>query len=311
MNNWDVKRVSRIAKCEEVLSKYNMNHDEIGRFSTSDNNTTGQGGPSSAAGKAKEKRKGSKKKQVDPKPKATKETKEPESKEKKGSRKNPHVTKDMKEAARLIVAGEHVRLESVSELNTLNNELRDMIQKAKKTGDVPPTWNMCTVSVPGTNLFCAQHKGIPRVKMPQTKGIPVKGSKADKLPKDKKGEVDASKAFVKQLKSEGFKVTETKMKASKLRATQNELKGKQVVEMIDAANNKKFNPVDKPIFVSSDGYVIDGHHRWATTVGMDASDGDLGDLSMNVIVIDMTISEVIPYANDFANEFGIAAKSAK
>jgi ParB-like chromosome segregation protein Spo0J len=63
------------------------------------------------------------------------------------------------------------------------------------------------------------------------------------------------------------------------------------------------------IYVSRDGYVIDGHHRWAAAVGADSRDG-LGDLKIRVQTIDMPISEVLLVANAFTEEFGIKRKSA-
>jgi hypothetical protein len=62
--------------------------------------------------------------------------------------------------------------------------------------------------------------------------------------------------------------------------------------------------------VSKDGYVIDGHHRWAAKVGLDGSDGKLGDMKMKVKVIDMPIQDVLREANAFTSIMGIEPKSA-
>jgi hypothetical protein len=50
--NWKAKKKKRKRKTEEALEKFsiekfNQNHDEVGRFTTADNNTTGKGGGSS------------------------------------------------------------------------------------------------------------------------------------------------------------------------------------------------------------------------------------------------------------------------
>ena len=34
-------------------------------------------------------------------------------------------------------------------------------------GGKAPNFNLCNVSVTGSNLFCAESKGIPRIQMPQ------------------------------------------------------------------------------------------------------------------------------------------------
>jgi hypothetical protein len=38
-----------------------------------------------------------------------------------------------------------------------------------------PKFDLCKVTVKGTNLFCVESKGIPRIKMPQLAGVPAKG----------------------------------------------------------------------------------------------------------------------------------------
>jgi hypothetical protein len=72
-----------------------------------------------------------------------------------------------------------------------------------------------------------------------------------------------------------------------------------------------WHPGKDPIFVSRDGYVIDGHHRWAAVVNVDAADGTLGQDSMPVVVIDLSIHEALADAKVFTADFGILAKSAK
>ena len=47
------------------------------------------------------------------------------------------------------------------------------------------------------------------------------------------------------------------------------------------------------ITVTSDGYVLDGHHTWAAAVGRDAEDGNLdNDMEMDVVIVDMPMSKV-------------------
>jgi hypothetical protein len=305
MNNWKEKQHLVKIQTSNLLEKYNMNHDDIGRFSTADNNSTGQGGPSSEAGK-----KAATKISDRSKERGLKHAKEKiaeRAKGKLGTETNPIVTKDMKKAARHLSEGKHVRLESAKQLSTLTKELRKLVKE-----EGVKSINMCKVSVPGTNVFCAQHKGIPRVKMPQTKGKPRKNSQASKLKPNKDGEVDGTKAFLNYARKKGIGVSNVKtVKADQLRASQNELDGVKVLGMIKAATDGKFNPGGKPIFVSKEGYVIDGHHRWAAQVGTDSLDGKLGDLTMQVVEIDMTITEALTMANNFAQSFGIEPKIVK
>jgi hypothetical protein len=80
--------------------------------------------------------------------------------------------------------------------------------------------------------------------------------------------------------------------------------GPKVAGMMTAAS---YDPGKRPIFVSRDGYVIDGHHRWAAIVGRDAADGRLGGSKMNVIQVDAPISRILRIANTWAAQFGIQA----
>ena len=97
------------------------------------------------------------------------------------------------------------------------------------------------------------------------------------------------------------------MKASSLRASQNQLIGADVAGIMGAIESGKMR--DQTLFVSRDGYVIDGHHRWAATVGLDYKDGDGEDLKMKVRVIDMPIMEVLAAAVKFSDDMGIPRRS--
>jgi hypothetical protein len=66
-----------------------------------------------------------------------------------------------------------------------------------------------------------------------------------------------------------------------------------------------------PILVSKDGYIIDGHHRWAVLIADDLEDGGLGDVDMNVRKVDMEIGEALATVNAFADAAGIARKAPK
>ena len=143
--------------------------------------------------------------------------------------------------------------------------LEQAIAEAKANGEKAPNFNLCDITIPGTNLYCGGNKGIPREQMPQFKGKPQPGSIADGLPKDKDGEVDTEAMFKKMLEDKGIKVSEpTQVPADQLKATQTELVGSKVAGMSKALDTDPNNPgITAPIYISSDGYVLDGHHRWA------------------------------------------------
>lgn len=215
-----------------------------------------------------------------------------------------------------IKDGKNVVLRDVKKVNTLIEEVHKFANEAKKSGE-KVNLNLCKVSVPGTNLFCGESlkgddgKPIPREQMPQLAGTPVKGSIVDdekKFPKDKAGEVNVGDAFVKELSERGIKTHDEEVPAASLKASQSELKGSNVAFMMSPEGQKAVGLQDNSIFVSQDGYVIDGHHRWAALVGLDSKDGKLGDTKIKTRRIDMPIADVLKAANEFTKKMGIAPK---
>lgn len=228
------------------------------------------------------------------------------------------VTDDPKEALDALRQGKTVSMGSVDEVNTLIADIHAFAQEAKKKGEKVKL-NLCQVSVPGTNLFCGSSlKGedgqpIPRDKMPQLAGKPKKGSPVDnpdKFPVDESGEVNVGDAFVKHLAEKGIETREGSVPAAQLKASQSELKGANLAFMMSPEGQKAVKLQENSIFVSSDGYVIDGHHRWAALVGIDAKDGKLGGTPIKVRVINMPIKQVLTEANAFTSVMGIEPKSA-
>jgi len=205
-------------------------------------------------------------------------------------------------------AGKKTALKNPKDVAVFLEEFNKEVQAMKAAGKKAKNLDLCKVTVPGTNLFCGENKGIPRGDMPQIGGKTRPGTEADKLPKNKDGEVDGTDAFISHLEGKKIEVKRTKVPAAQLKATQTELIGAKVAGMMLA---KDFDPSERPIFVSRDGYVIDGHHRWAAVVGRDASDGKLGDRTMNVQMVDMDIMDVLKEASKWADEFGIMTASFK
>jgi Putative phage serine protease XkdF len=217
------------------------------------------------------------------------------------------VGKDLDKAVRLLAEGKHVRLEQPDEVASLLDKLAALANEAKAKGESAPDIDLCKISVPGTNLFCHDSKGIPRAKMPQFKGKAAKGSRAGaKVNDDPDMEADIEQEFTDALKVMGIKVEPKTVKASHLRASQSELVGPKVAGMTKAMEAGKIP--DAPIFVTRDGYIVDGHHRWAAKVGVDLQDGKLGDVEMPVNMIDLDIGAALDFANAFALAMGLIPK---
>jgi hypothetical protein len=206
---------------------------------------------------------------------------------------------------------EPIELQKVA---TKIDDLARMGREAKEKGEKAPNYNLCQVSIPGTNLYCSDNKGIPRAEMPQFKGTPEPGSPAEKLPKDKNGEVDTEEFFKEMLQKDGVKVSEpTAVPPDRLKSTQSELVGVKVAgmsEVLDAGpEHPAYGAITAPIYVSNDGYVLDGHHRWAAVVAHNAKHPDK-PIPMNVRVIDEPIDPLVKRSNKFAEEIGIKPKAA-
>ena len=199
------------------------------------------------------------------------------------------------------------------QISTIIDKLAELGKQAKEKGEKAPNFNLCKVSVPGTNLYCDDNKGIPRSEMPQFKGTPQAGSPADKLPKDENGEADTEEFFKQMLNKKGIKVSEpAAVNPDRLKATQSELVGVKVAGMskvLDNPDHPAYGKITAPIYVSNDGYVLDGHHRWAAVVAHNASHPDK-PIPMNVRVIDEPIVPLVKRSNKFAEDMGIRAKAA-
>jgi hypothetical protein len=190
------------------------------------------------------------------------------------------------------------------------DQLAKAAAEAKAKGEKAPNFNLCDITIPGTNLYCKGNKGIPREDMPQFKGYAKPGSIADKLPKNNDGEVDTEAQFKVLLKKNGVAVSEPQeVPADQLKATQTELVGAKVAGMTKALEKEPNHPkITAPIYVSNDGYVLDGHHRWAAVTSAAVASGK--PAMMNIRVIDMPIKDLVKISNEFADQIGIQQKKA-
>lgn len=214
------------------------------------------------------------------------------------------VDGDLDRAVRLIGEGKHIRLNRVDEVGTLLDRL---VEETRKAGAEGTKFDLCLVSVSGTNLFCQDTLGIPRLEMPQLGGDPRPGSPAASLPRNAKGRVDIKPAFRDALVDRGVSVTRDTVSAASLKASQGQLDGPTVAGML-AAMRQGGMANRPPIFVTRDGYVIDGHHQWAARVALDTEDGTLGDVTIDVEVLDLEIGAALEAAREFAARMGVAGQ---
>lgn len=218
-----------------------------------------------------------------------------------GTKDDPIRTRDVTVAQKALAEGKYVELAHERQVSTLLDKLKADVDDAVAKGEKAPEYDLCKVSVPKTNLFCQQSKGIPRAEMPQLKGRPDPGTPADYLPKNQKGEVDLSAGFRDYMTAKGYAVSPDRIDAEYLKASQNQLEGAKVVGIASAMRAGRIP--EESIFVSNDDYIVDGHHRWAATVANEYIQGK--PLSMPVNVIDAPIITILREANDYATTMGI------
>lgn len=220
-----------------------------------------------------------------------------------GTEEDPYVIEDVYKALELLEGDHQISLRSRDEVATVISEMRKVVQDAASKGKDAPNYNLCRISVPGTNIFCADHKGIVRKKMPQLSGTPLPGTPASRLQSREGEEVDLTDPFMAHMEGMGIKIERTQRAASHLRATQSELIGEKVVGIAGAMQRGDIPRNRDALYVSRDGYVVDGHHRWAANVLLDIDNND--DLELPVYVVDKDILEILDIANQFTLDQGI------
>ena len=194
-------------------------------------------------------------------------------------------TSNVHDAARALSENRKVELKQPKQVSTLIHELGKLAKAAERAGKTAPTFNLCNVTVEDTNLFCAESKGIPRVQMPQ-------------LTKEQ------TKEFLKHLEKEGYKVKRGKEDAANLRATQDELNGAKVAATIDKMR-KDPDVRRRRMVISSDDYILDGHHHWAADIGIDAADNVLrDDKRVRIARVNIPIIKLLKEAEKFTGGKG-------
>jgi hypothetical protein len=188
-------------------------------------------------------------------------------------------TSDVYDAARALHENRKVELDQPRTLSTLITHLGKVANEMKARGEAAPNYNLCNVSIKGTNLFCAGSKDIPRPKMPQFT-------------------TEQTIEFRKHLQSLGYKEVEASERSDFLRATQSELNGVKVARVAGEIRTQTW-PQEKRLVVSRDNYILDGHHLWAAQIANDAEDGVLGDAKTDIARVDIDIVTLLNEAKKF------------
>jgi len=152
--------------------------------------------------------------------------------------------------------------------------------------------------------LCADNKGIPRFQMPQVENKtvrqmmedahdPVAIHKAQAMiaaGADPDDDTTILQHFLNRLEDAGVGSKSAHIPVGMLKATQRELITKTVYGIADAALRAVFDP-SKNIVVSRDGYILDGHHRWAALLILDP------ERKMQATIIDMDMDDLLHEAH--------------
>lgn len=153
------------------------------------------------------------------------------------------------------------------------------------------------MTIPNTDRLLRGNIGVARAEMPQLGFMPEEGTRAYLLPRDPNfGGVDLGPMFW------GYMADQAKMEYAparvvKLRATQNEINCEKVAALVKLMEKGKLAP--QCLFCARDGYIVDGHHRWAAELVLGARRRDLMRRSIMTSRIDLPIREVIVEAHRF------------
>ena len=116
--------------------------------------------------------------------------------------------------------------------------------------------------------------GIPRAKMPQIKSADVP-------------------EFIKWLSTKDVKSTKVNAKVSTLKPTQLDYNADKVEKLTTAP----LHVLQKVIIASSDGYILDGHHRYLALLDIDKN------ATMPIIKVNIKIKELLDLARKFPKSF--------
>ena len=141
-------------------------------------------------------------------------------------------------------------------------------------------------------------------------------------PEDLKAEVNMERAYQEALKSAGYEINDQEVDAVSLKPIQGELLGSKVAAMYGTLVATQQDPENygkaaarllEPIYVS-DGYVIDGHHRWAAQCAVDIANGAGTNAKMKTRTITkggkaVPIDGIIQFSNKFQQDIGLMSQS--
>jgi hypothetical protein len=155
--------------------------------------------------------------------------------------------------------------------------------------------------------LCRGNLGLARIEMPVLEGRFL----TDFLKRLVQGNLDLddiqpTKDWLMGAGGDKVSVRKTIEPAAKLKATQREINADKAEGMADKARAGTFDPGKEPVLMSADGYILDGHHRWAAQILRAAQDGIQATLAGFKVAL--PVDTLLEAANAYTDAMGIARK---
>ena len=215
----------------------------------------------------------------------------------KGTMLAPSVTRDwrIRQAREQAMRGERPTLDPTEVIDRISRGeqvtipakgLETVLRAMVFRTDHPDITN---ITLEGTGLMSRDNLGIKRKDMPQ-------------IPNNKKEQ------FLDLMEQRGVSVSREEVKPSELKPIQAEISGTTsgqiMMRIVTSREPEDFQTFDGgAIIISKDGYVIDGHHRWAANVALETG-GD-GSRRMRVIRVGLPHDKLIEVAKKWGESEGV------
>lgn len=167
-------------------------------------------------------------------------------------------------------------VQAPAEVGPLMDEFRAM----------PPTANIANLEVKGVGQPWDHSLGEDRKNMPQ-------------LDEGVRGQ------YLANCKRRGIAVRNVKVPPADLLPIQGEMSAKSVGKLYKAWETRQYRE-QNPIIISSDGYVLDGHHRWAMLVGVQIA--GRSRTTINCIQIGLSAKVLLADTRSWTAKHNVAVK---
>jgi hypothetical protein len=177
------------------------------------------------------------------------------------------------------------RLAAGKDANVARSDLKPTLQASQSHDGAP--LDLTKLRVDGNETF-GPSLGIPRDEMPQIPATKVND-------------------YLNGLRDDGIAVTSDRIRPQDLKPSQNEVNVAKTAGFLDSLEGHGSGQPMKPVLISADNYVIDGHHQWAASIAHDMSTA--ADYRVPVLRVDMPAVALLRNADQWAANEGIARKA--